>query len=262
VPEPTPNPNPNPRRVLVVVAHPDDIEFMCAGTIARWTAQGAEVFYCLVTDGTAGSRDPEMTPERLSAIRREEQRAAAAVLGVRDVIFLGYQDGRVEPTVELRFAIARVIRRVRPDVVVVQDPMFRYSRNYINHPDHRAVAEAALAAIMPIANTRLAALELIDEGLEPHDVDEVYLAAPVTPDIWIPLEQQHFAAKIAALREHVSQMGEWDPEPMLREWSAEAAREAREKGGLECELAESFAYVDMRRERPPDSGVADPDREG
>jgi LmbE family N-acetylglucosaminyl deacetylase len=248
--------------VLVVVAHPDDIEFMCAGTLARWAEGGAEVCYLLVTDGTGGSRDPEMTPERLAAIRRAEQRAAAQAVGVKDVVFLGYVDGRVEPTLELRFQIARSIRRLRPDVVVVQDPMFRYSRSYINHPDHRAVADAALAAIMPTANTRLAALELLAEGLEPHDVDEVYLAAPVTPDVWVPLAPQHFARKLESLRLHASQMGDWDPEPMVREWAVETAREAREKGGLDCELAESFAYVDLRRERPSDASLADPQHEG
>jgi LmbE family N-acetylglucosaminyl deacetylase len=161
-------PNPNPQRVLIVAAHPDDGEFMAGGTLAHWSAQGASIHYCLVTDGTGGSRDPNQTPEQLAAIRREEQRNAAKVLGSDDVTFLGYVDGRVEPTLELRFQIARVIRRVRPDVVITQDPNFRYSSTYINHPDHRAVADATLAAIMPIANTRLSALELLEEGLEPH----------------------------------------------------------------------------------------------
>lgn len=241
-----PIPNPTPRRVLVVVAHPDDIEFMCAGTMARWAEQGAEVVYCLVTDGTAGSRDPQMTPERLTAIRRDEQRAAAAAVGAKNVVFLGYPDGRVEHTLELRFQIARVIRQVRPDVVVCQDPTFRYSRTYINHPDHRATADATLAAIMPTANTRLAALELIDEGLEPHDVEEVYLAAPVNAEVWVPLEPEQFAKKIAALRLHASQMGDWEPEPFVREWAVGAAATAREHG-VECELAEGFAYIDLRR---------------
>jgi LmbE family N-acetylglucosaminyl deacetylase len=255
--DPTPNPNPVPRRVLAVAAHPDDIEFMCAGTMARWAEQGAEVVYCLVTDGTGGSRDPEMTTERLAAMRRDEQRAAAAAVGAREPIFLGYIDGRVEPTLELRFKIARIIRQVRPDVVVCQDPTFRFSRSYINHPDHRAVADATLAAIMPTANTRLAALELIDEGLEPHDVDEVYLAGPVNPDVWIALEARHFDKKTAALRVHASQMGDWDPEPFVREWAVEGGKAAREHG-VECDLAEAFTYIDLRREQPPDSESAGP----
>lgn len=259
---PPPNPNPTPQRVLVVVAHPDDIEFMCAGTLARWAAQGAEVYYLLLTDGTGGSRDPEMTPERLAEIRRREQRAAAQAIGVREVFFLGYVDGRLEPTLEVRFNIARVIRQVRPNVVVCQDPTFRFSRTYINHPDHRAAADATLAAIMPTANTRLAALELLDEGLEPHDVEEVYLAGPVHPDVWIPLEPQHFEGKLASLRLHTSQLGDWNPEPMLREWAAESARVAREHG-IECELAEDFTYIDLRREQPEpqDAGAGHPSTE-
>ncbi|WP_029214543.1 PIG-L deacetylase family protein [Kallotenue papyrolyticum] len=226
-PFPQPTPNPRPRRVLIIAAHPDDAEFMAGGTLARWHAQGASIHYLVVTDGTAGSRDPQMTPARLAAIRREEQINAARIIGCEDVCFLGYTDGRVEPTIQLRFDIARVIRQVRPDVVIAQDPQFRYGPTYINHPDHRAVADAALAAIMPIANTRLAALELIDEGLEPHDVSEVYLSGPVNPTVWIPLSAADLERKIAALREHKSQMGDWDPEAMVREWAAFAAQRAR-----------------------------------
>ena len=166
-----------PQRVLIVAAHPDDAEFMAGGSLAAWHRQGASIHFCLVTDGTGGSRDPDMTPAELARIRREEQRGAARELGSDDVTFLGHIDGRVEASLELRMEIARVIRRVRPDTMVVQDPLFRYSSNYINHPDHIAVANATLAAIMPVANTRLSALELLDEGLEPHDVHE-HLSRP------------------------------------------------------------------------------------
>ncbi len=250
---PKPTPNPRPKRVLIVAAHPDDPEFMAGGALAHWHAQGASIHYLLVTDGTGGSRDPEMTPERLAAIRRQEQINAARVLGSEDVRFLGYIDGRVEPTLELRFAIARMIRQVRPDVIVAQDPLFRYSDGYINHPDHRAVADATLAAIMPTANTRLSALELIEEGLEPHDVSEVYLSVPVNPTVWVPLTDADLQRKIQALREHKSQMGDWDPEPMIREWAGEAAAKARE-AGIDCEWAEGFAYVQLQappEEKPP-----------
>jgi LmbE family N-acetylglucosaminyl deacetylase len=235
-------PNPRPQRVLIVVAHPDDAEFMAGGSLAHWSANGASIHYLLVTDGTGGSRDPNQTPEKLAAIRREEQRNAARILGSDDVTFLGYIDGRVEPTLELRLEIARVIRRVRPDVMVVQDPLFRYSPTYINHPDHRAVADAALAAIMPVANTRLSALELIEEGLEPHDVSEIYLSAAATPTVWVPLTTDDLDRKTAALRAHASQMGDWDPAEQVREWSARNAEQAREHG-VECEFAESFAYI-------------------
>jgi LmbE family N-acetylglucosaminyl deacetylase len=235
-------PNPQPKRVLIVAAHPDDAEFMAGGTLAHWSTGGATISFCIVTDGTAGSRDPQQTPEQLAAIRHEEQRNAARILGSDDVTFLGYTDGRVEPTLELRMEIARVIRRVRPDVVITQDPLFRYSATYINHPDHRAVADATLAAIMPIANTRLAALELIEEGLEPHDVSEVYLAVPVTPTVWIPLTDEDLERKIQAIRVHDSQLGDWDAEAMIKEWATRNALQAREHGII-CEFAEAFAYV-------------------
>jgi LmbE family N-acetylglucosaminyl deacetylase len=253
-------PNPRPKRVLVVAAHPDDGEFMAGGSLAHWSAQGASIHYCLVTDGVGGSRDPNQTPEQLAAIRREEQRKAAAVFGSNDVTFLGYTDGRVEPTLELRFEIARVIRRVRPDVVITQDPNFRYSPTYINHPDHRAVADATLAAIMPVANTRLAALELIDEGLEPHDVSEVYLSVPVNPTVWVSLTAEDIERKIQSLRAHASQLGDWDAEPMVREWATRAAEQAREHG-VECEFAEAFAYVCLHAPEEEQPANAEPQTE-
>jgi LmbE family N-acetylglucosaminyl deacetylase len=239
-------PNPRPRRVLIVAPHPDDAEFMAGGALAHWQALGASIHYLLVTDGTSGSRDPNQTPEQLAAIRREEQRAAARVLGSDDVTFLGYPDGRVEPTLELRWDIARAIRRVRPDALLTMDPYFRYSENYINHPDHRAVSDATLAAIMPTANTRLAALDLLEEGLEPHDVSEIYLSAASNATVWIPLSDEEVARKVASLREHRSQLGDWDIEKGVKEWCARAAEEARAHG-VDCEWAEAFAYVRLRR---------------
>ncbi|HEX6290095.1 MAG TPA: PIG-L family deacetylase [Herpetosiphonaceae bacterium] len=251
-------PNPHPKRVLIVAPHPDDGEFMAGGTLAHWAANGASIHYLLITDGTGGSRDPNQTQEQLAQIRREEQRNAARVLGSNDVTFLGYVDGRVEPTLELRLEIARVIRRVRPDVIITQDPLFRYSPTYINHPDHRAVADATLAAIMPTANTRLSALELLEEGLEPHDVSEVYLSVPVTPTVWVPLTQADIERKIDSLRAHASQMGDWNPEPMVREWAMHAAQEARERG-IDCEFAESFAYVRLRAPEETQPASAEPE---
>ncbi len=240
-----PTPNPKPRSVLIVAPHPDDAEFMAGGSLAHWHRQGATIHYCLVTDGVSGSRDPQQTPAQLAAIRHAEQRAAAAVLGSTDITFLGYPDGRVEPSLALRWDLARVIRRVRPDVVVTQDPLFRYGPTYINHPDHRAVADATLAAIMPTANTLLAALDLYEEGLEPHDVREVYLAAAQNATVWVPLTAEDLELKFAALREHHSQLDGWTGEQMVRDWAAEAAREAREHG-IECEFAERFAYVRLQ----------------
>lgn len=242
-----------PQRVLIVAAHPDDAEFMAGGSLAAWHRQGASIHYLLVTDGTGGSRDPDMTPAELARIRREEQRNAARELGSDDLTFLGYVDGRVEATVQLRLEIARVIRRVRPDTMLVQDPLFRYSTTYINHPDHIAVADAALAAIMPVANTRLSALELLDEGLEPHDVQEVYLGFVTDAKVFVPLTEADLDRKCAALRQHKSQLGDWDFDKTVREWATETAKQAREKG-IECEYAESFGYV--RLGNPPEQQPA------
>src|SRR4051812_39365789 len=150
---PTPE---QPERVLVVMAHPDDADFTAAGTVARWASRGAECVYLLCTDGNKGSDDPAMTPERLAPIRRAEQRAALARLGGSDVWCLGFEDGVLEPTLALRRAIAEAICRFRPDVVVCQDPTtYFFGTEYVNHPDHRAAGEAALAAVFPTARNRL-----------------------------------------------------------------------------------------------------------
>ncbi len=238
-------PNPAPKSVLIVAPHPDDAEFTAGGTLAHWHSLGASIHYCLVTDGISGSRDPKQTPEQLAKIRHDEQRAAAAVLGCTDITFLGYPDGRVEPSLALRWDIARVIRKVRPDVVITQDPLFRYGPTYINHPDHRAVADATLAAIMPTANTLLAALDLLEEGLEPHDVHEIYLGSAVNPTVYVPLTTEDLDRKFAALREHHSQLDGWSGEQMVRDWAAEAARMARE-AGIDCEFAERFGYIRLK----------------
>jgi LmbE family N-acetylglucosaminyl deacetylase len=237
---------PNPRRVLAVMAHPDDIEFMAGGTMARWARAGAELHYCLLTDGNSGSRDPNVMPAALAEIRRAEQRAAGALFDVASYTFLGHPDGRLVASVDLRLEIARVIRQVRPDTVLTCDPRYFYSPWYINHPDHRAAAEATLAAIMPIANTRLAALELLDEGLEPHDVGAVYLAIPDRATLWMSLEPADMEGKIAAMRAHKSQVGDWDASKMIHDFAQQAAQQARDNG-VECELAESFAYIELNR---------------
>jgi LmbE family N-acetylglucosaminyl deacetylase len=227
------------------MAHPDDIEFMAGGLVSQWARAGAELHYCLLTDGNSGSRDPSLTPAALAELRRSEQRAAGSIFNVASYTFLGETDGRLVASIELRLAIARVIRRVRPDTVLTCDPRFTYSPSYINHPDHRAAGDAALAAIMPIANTRLAALELLEEGLEPHDVGTVYLASPDRATLWVPLEQQDLDRKLAAMQAHTSQLGGWDAGGMLRQFAQQAAAEAREHG-VECEFAERYVRIALR----------------
>ena len=143
------------RRILCIAAHPDDLEFTVSGSVARWTSEGRDVTFCLVTTGGAGTNEHTPSSEGLLPIRERESREAARILGVTEVIFLGYQDGVVEPTIALRRDLARVIRRCRPDVVMCGDPTVRYYGNeYLNHPDHRAVASAALDAVFPSSETR------------------------------------------------------------------------------------------------------------
>jgi len=233
-----------PRRVLIVMAHPDDGEFSCGGTVARWAAEGRDIYYCLVTDGQVGDAgDKEITSEQLTAVRHREAQAAADALGVQHpVIFLHYWDSRLEPTLDVRRDIARVIRQVKPDVVICQDPTVRWSgQGYINHPDHRAAGEATLAAIMPVASTRLAFPELAAEGLETHNVREIYISGTQTPDRWVDIEG-YVETKVAALRAHQSQIHDWDPSDDMKEWAKRSA-EAAQKAGHDIKYAEGFKYI-------------------
>ena len=243
---------PNPRRALAIMAHPDDIEFMAGGLVSRWAREGVELHYCLLTDGSSGSRDPNLTGEALTALRRQEQQAAGQLFNVASYQFLGYTDGRLVDSITLRLQIAHAIRSIRPDAVLTCDPLFVYRSTYINHPDHRAAATATLAAIMPLANTLLAAPELTDEGLAPHDVSGVYLAAPAQATHWAPLAEEDFERQVAAMRSHTSQIGTWNFAQMLRGFADQAGREARDQG-IECELAERYVYIDLsREERQPE----------
>lgn len=235
---------PAPERVLAVAAHPDDIEFMTGGTLSAWIDQGAQVHYLLVTDGAGGSRDPQQTPEALGCQRRREQRAAAALLGASSVTFLGHRDAEVAPSHELRLAIARVIRQVRPEAVLTFDPQRYYGAAGINHPDHLAVGASTLAAIMPLANTLLAAPSLAAEGHAPHDVASIYLFDPLAPTAWMPLALRDAERKIAALEAHASQLAGWDAAGAAYRSMREAARAAR-TAGVRCALAEAFTCVQL-----------------
>jgi LmbE family N-acetylglucosaminyl deacetylase len=234
-----------PKRVLIVMAHPDDGEFTCGATVAKWAAEGRDIYYCLVTDGQVGDAgNTEITSEELARIRQVEAQDAARALGVtNDVIFLHYWDSQVEPTLDLRRDIARVIRRVKPDVVICPDPTVRWSgQGYINHPDHRATGEATLAAIMPVASTRLAFPELAAEGLPPHNVKEIYIGGTQNADRWVDVEG-YTDKKKAALQAHKSQFpGDWQPGGFVDDWAKETANAAR-KHGHDMKFAEAFKYI-------------------
>jgi len=194
-------------RAMVIFAHPDDAEFGSAGTVAKWASEGVEVTYVVATDGSKGSTDPEMSPDRLSDLRYAEQREAARILGVCHVEFLGFEDGVLEPTIELRRAITAAIRRYRPDVVITPNPVRSFDLHaFAQHPDHLACGEAALAAIYPCARDRLTFPELIKEGLDPHAVTEVLIVGTGNVDHWIDIGST-IDKKIEALRAHDSQVG-------------------------------------------------------
>lgn len=221
---------------LVVAAHPDDIDFGLAGAVARWTDAGHTVVYCIVTDGAAGSNEPDADLAALVETRRVEQREAAALVGVHDVRFLGYPDGALQPTPELRRDITRLIRELRPYRVVCQDPTtVFFGSTYINHPDHRAAGEAAVYAVFPSAETRPIFPELLGEGLEPHKVTELYLDLSLQPDTFVDISAT-IDRKIAAVLCHRSQVGA-DAERWIREWAAEAGVKAG------CAYAEAFRVM-------------------
>lgn len=222
--------------ILVVAAHPDDIEFGLAGAVARWTDEGHTVVYCLITDGSAGSNDPAVDLRALAETRRREQIEAAALIGVRDVRFFGYSDGTLQPTLELRREITRLIRELKPYRVVCQDPAtFFFGTSYINHPDHRAAGEATIYAVFPSAETRPIFPELLAEGFEPHKVSELYLDLSLQPDTYVDITPS-IDRKIASLLCHGSQVGA-EAEKWVREWAAEAGVKAG------CAYAEAFRVM-------------------
>ena len=211
-----------------------------AGTLAKWSRAGTEVITVCLTSGGAGSNastPPGMTREDLAKIREEEQRRACRLLGIETVVFLGYEDGYLEPSLALRRDVTRVIRRYRPDAVVCSDPTIRFIGNrYINHPDHRAAGEVTLAAVFPSAETRFMFPELLAEGLEPHAVQTVWVHGPERPDTLIDIAGV-LDLKIRAMRAHESQTRDWDPAAFLKE---RARREGRRRG---LRAAEAFRRI-------------------
>ncbi len=227
-------------RILVVAAHPDDIDFGAAASIAAWTQQGVEVSYCLVTDGDAGGFDETVSRADMALIRRREQTAAAEVVGVTDLHFLGYPDGRLTPSLELRRDISRVIRQVRPQRVLAQSPVRNWQRIFASHPDHLAAGEATLCAVYPDSRNPFAHPELLEEGYEPHTVPEVWLMAHPEADTVVDVTDT-FSRKVAALRCHVSQVAHRDDlEEMLRGWLTAIAKA---NGLPDGRLAEAFRVI-------------------
>jgi LmbE family N-acetylglucosaminyl deacetylase len=232
-------------KALVFGPHPDDAELAGGATMAKWASEGTEVILCVVTNGAMGSNDPNVGRDELIAARESEQRAAAELLGISEVVFLGHEDGFVEDSHELRRDMIREIRRHRPDVVVGPDPsMFYFDQQYVNHPDHRRVGEAFLAAVNPGATTvPLYRAELYDQGFEPHQVKAALLSLTTNADFMVDAEG-FMDVKLAALRAHASQMGAWEGLEGFVVGMAEMIAKASGTGLRQAEGFKAFFFED------------------
>jgi LmbE family N-acetylglucosaminyl deacetylase len=236
-----PLPDDEIERVLVITAHPDDVDFGASGTLALWSTLGIAITLCVITDGDAGGFDPTVPRSDIPGIRHAEQRAAAALWGASDVIFLGYRDGELTVTHDLRRDLSRVIRQVRPRRLLIQSPERHWERIPASHPDHLAAGEAAIQAVYPDARNPFAHTSLLqDEGLEAWTVEEVWVMAGPRPDHAIDITDT-FATKIAALRAHESQTAHMDDlESFVRGWGEMTAQRFELPEGR---LAEAFQVV-------------------
>lgn len=223
-----------PQRIMVVTAHPDDADFSCSGSVAKWVAQGAEVVYVLCTSGDKGTDNPEALPEQVAATREQEQLNAAKVLGLKEVVFLREPDGGVEDTAELRGKLVRLIRQHKPDRVVTQDPF----RRPHNHRDHRTVGLVTMDSVFPYARDYLHYPEHIKAGLQPHVVSEVLLIMANEPDYWEDISD-YWEQKLAAGRCHVSQIKDPEAFEQRRRQQAEASR----RDGALTEGFKRISYV-------------------
>jgi LmbE family N-acetylglucosaminyl deacetylase len=208
-----------PSSAMVIVAHPDDIEFGAAGTCAKWASRGTRIVYVITTSGNGGTHDTQYTRETIADLREQEQTAAAKICGVHELEFLRENDGEVMPTLELRKKYVALIRKHKPEIVVTMDPTMMFSGDgYINHPDHRAVAVATMDAIAPVASMPLMYPELGPA----HKVREVWVQWAQNPDTWIDISET-VDLKAEALRQHVSQVGD-DAVKMVRQWALETGK--------------------------------------
>ena len=234
-----------PKRAMSIHAHPDDQDFTVAGTLAKWAKAGCEVVSVLITSGDSGSNSIEHDSDykpKLAQLREDEQLAANKILGIKQTVFLRYPDGELVATLGLRKDLTRLIRQYKPDVVVTGDPSgWFYGSEYINHPDHRAAAEAATYAVFPSAGTRLIFTDLLAAGYEPHNVKRLYIHGNEKPDTWIDIGET-IDTKIEALKKHVSQGDTHDVEKWMHDWARE---EGKDHG---VEFAESYRVMILQKE--------------
>jgi LmbE family N-acetylglucosaminyl deacetylase len=239
-----------PKSAMSIHAHPDDQDFTVAGTLAKWAKAGCEIITIIITDGSAGSNDPERAADykpALASIREAEQRAANAILGIQETLFMRQADGELEPTVALRREVTKLIRRYKPEVIVTGDPQaVFYGNGYINHPDHRAASQLALYAAFPSAGSRLLFADLLDEGYEPHNVKRVYIHGSEKPDTWVDISDT-LHTKITALKQHVSQVDTHDVDEWMRKWAEE---EGKEKGLRYAEAYKVMVLEEQEESKP------------
>ena len=236
----TPLPDEEIKRILVVMAHPDDCDFGAGGTIAQWTSRGIEVSYCIITNGDQGGEASDFPLEEMAQVRQREQRAAGKELGVENVTFLNYRDGSLFPSLELRKEIVREIRRAKPDRMVVQSPERNWERIFASHPDHLAAGETAIQAVYPDARNPYAFIDLKDAGFEPWRVRELWITGSPQPNHYVDITDT-FSKKMAALHAHVSQTAHnKELEEMVRSWGE---RNAEANGLPAGRIAEIFKVV-------------------
>jgi len=237
---------------MSIHAHPDDQDFTVAGTLARWARAGCKVVSVIITSGDAGSNDESKDAgykAELARLREDEQCAANKVLGIEETVFLHYPDGELVASIQLRKDLTRQIRRFKPEVVVAGDPgSWYYGNEYINHPDHRAAAEAATYAVFPSAGTRMIFADLLDEGLPPHNVKKLYVHGNEKPDTWVDISET-LDIKIQALKKHVSQVDTHDVEEWMHQWAEE---EGKEKG---LKAAEAYRVMILQRDEPSEQAA-------
>ena len=234
-----------PKRAMSIHAHPDDQDFTVAATLAKWAQAGCEIVSVIITSGDSGSNDPTKDGSYkpvLAELREKEQRAANDILGIRETVFLRYPDGELEPTIALRRDLTRLIRQFKPDTVVTGNPEgWFYGNEYLNHPDHRAAAQAACEAVFPSAGSRLIFADLLPAGYEPHDVKRLYIHGTEKPDTWVDVSAT-LEVKIKALQQHTSQVDPNEVGKWLTEWAQE---EAKDKG---MKYAESYKVMILKRD--------------
>src|SRR3990172_6454435 len=234
-----------PQRLMSIHAHPDDQEFSVAGTLAKWAQAGCEIISVIITSGDSGSNDPskdESYKPVLAELREKEQLAANDLIGAKETVFLHYPDGELEPTIALRKELTRLIRQFKPDTVLAGNPeAWFYGDEYLNHPDHRAAAQAACEAVFPSAGSRLMFADLLEAGYEPHNVKRLYIHGSEKSDTWVDISET-IDIKIEALQKHLSQVDAHEVDKWMRDWAKE---EGKEKG---LDFAEAYRVMILQKD--------------